>query len=165
MAQAQRSLLPYGDNFDHLRDLPEGPHHSCLTPFLQHLLQLRGFIEVVLNAVLPSPGHENDLLDPGIHGFLNDVLNRGDVYDRQEFFWHGLGCREKTGSQSRDGYNCFFNLHRVNKKKLYQTPILSLFHFLNRFAIDAESSDRSSLQARYRNLVAARLAGSIVSVV
>ncbi len=73
--------------------------------------QLKIAVEVILDGAFAFTRNNQNILDAGIDGFLHDVLNGGNVNDRQHFLGHGLGGGQKTGTQARGGYNGFTNRH------------------------------------------------------
>src|SRR6516165_9061957 len=48
-------------------------------------------IEMVLDDALVATGHENEMLDSSLAGFIHDMLDQRPVDDRQHLFRHGLG--------------------------------------------------------------------------
>src|SRR5205823_13967320 len=63
------------------------------------------------------------------------VLNGGDINNRQELFRYGFGGWEKTRTQTRHGYDGFFELHRHRIKRsfsLFALPSLGSIYTLCR---------------------------------
>ena len=65
--------------------------------------QLDLVVEIVLDRALGPPGDEDDMLDSGLPGFLDDVAEDGPVDDVQQFLGRGLGAGQDAGAQTGDG--------------------------------------------------------------
>ncbi len=70
---------------------------------LQCGLQLRGFIEVIFD--------DDDVLDPRGHRFLDDILNRRLIGQRQHLLWHGLRGWEHTSAKAGGRNDGFTDAH------------------------------------------------------
>ena len=64
-------------------------------------LELDVAVEVVLDGPLVAAGDDEDVVDPGGDGLLDDVLDRRRVDDREHLLGLGLGGREEPGAQAR----------------------------------------------------------------
>ena len=103
---------------------------------------------------LATAGYKDDFLDAGIDCFLNHVLDRWNVYDRQKFLRHGFRCRQKARAQAGYGDNCFSNFHSL-ANRLSHPFGFSLGNFLAGLAIDTEGRHRASLESFNADLFAA----------
>ena len=61
-------------------------------------------------ARLAAPGDDDDVLNAGMHGFLDAVLDDGLVYKRQHLFGLGLGGGQEAGAETGGGEHGFSNL-------------------------------------------------------
>jgi hypothetical protein len=57
---------------------------------------------MVLDDVLVSPCDKDEVLDAGLSGLVDNVLDERPVNDRQHFLRHCLGGREKSGAEACD---------------------------------------------------------------
>ena len=83
---------------------------AVLALLLEHPLELEGRVEVVLDRVLAAPRDDDDALDPGVPGFLDDVLDEGPVHEGQHFLGLGLGGRQEAGAEAGGGEDGDANL-------------------------------------------------------
>src|SRR5690606_9619044 len=74
-----------------------------LAAFLQRRFELELAIEMILDDTLVAAGDENEMLDAGFARFIDGVLDERSVDDRQHFLGHGLGGRQKSGSEAGNG--------------------------------------------------------------
>ena len=105
MPQAQRGLLADVGNPGEIRDRPHFFEQVGLAPLFEHPFQLEGRVEMVLDRVLAPSGHDDDALQPGGAGLLDDVLDERAVDQGQHLLGLRLGGRQEAGSQSRGGKN------------------------------------------------------------
>ena len=56
---------------------------------------------------LVASGDENKVLDTGLAGLIDDVLDERPVDHRQHLLRHGLGRRQEPGAEPGDGENSF----------------------------------------------------------
>ena len=75
---------------------------GLLLPVAQRQLQLELAVEMVLDHALVSPGHEDEMLDAGLPGLIDHVLDQRPVDDRQHLLRHGLGRRQETRAKTGD---------------------------------------------------------------
>ena len=68
-------------------------------------------LEVRGDGLLAGRGDDYDLLDTGLYGLLDDVLEHWLVQDGQQLFGEGLGHRKEAGAKSGCRYDGFPNLH------------------------------------------------------
>ncbi|MNC44600.1 hypothetical protein D3C75_935120 [compost metagenome] len=68
------------------------------------------------------PRYDDDILNAGSNGLLNNILDGRLVYDREHFFGHGFGSRQKACTQTSRGYNSLTDLHD-------RTPSIIFSHF------------------------------------
>ena len=59
--------------------------------------------EVVLDHPLVAPGHEDEVLDPGLPGLVDHVLQHRTVDHRHHLLGHRFGGRQKPGAETRHG--------------------------------------------------------------
>jgi xanthine dehydrogenase accessory factor len=111
VAQAQGEFLPDVDDFEEIRDLPNQSEQILLAAVLEHSFELEGYVEVVFDGILAPAGDQDDLLDAGGLGFLDDVLNERLVDERKHFFWLRLGGRQETGAEAGRGKDGFADPH------------------------------------------------------
>ena len=71
----------------------------------QRLLKLDGVVEVIFHRRLAAPGHQDELLDPGVARFLDRVLDKRLVHDRQHFLRQRLGRGQKACAETGHGKN------------------------------------------------------------
>ena len=69
----------------------------------QHLLELEVAVEVVLERSLAAAGDEQDVLEAGGHGLLDDVLDGRLVDDRQHLLGRRLGGRQEPRAEPGRG--------------------------------------------------------------
>ena len=62
---------------------------------------------MILDDALVAAGDEDEVLDAGLAGLVDDVLDQRPVDDRQHFFRHGFGGRQEPGAEPGDGKNGF----------------------------------------------------------
>ena len=101
--EAERGLLPDVGDRDQVRDLAHLAEQVVFAPLLEHPLELEGSVEVVLDRVLAAAGDDDDPLDPGGAGLLDDVLDQRPVDQRQHLLGLRLGGRQESGAEARGG--------------------------------------------------------------
>src|SRR5207245_143643 len=105
-------------DFDHLRDLLDLGEEPFLSALAQERLELEGDVEMVLDRHLAAARDEEDLVDPGIAGFLDRVLDQRLVDEGEHLLRLRLGRGEKPGAESRGGEDGFSNArHRRENSK------------------------------------------------
>ena len=63
---------------------------------------------------LVAPGHEDEMLDPGLARLVDHVLHDRAVDDGQHLLRHGLGGGQEAGAETGDGEDGFADaLHRA----------------------------------------------------
>ena len=70
---------------------------------LEGRLELEGEVEMVLDDPLVAACDEDEMLDPGVLGLVDDVLENRAVDDRHHLLGHRLGGRQEPGPQSSHG--------------------------------------------------------------
>ena len=75
---------------------------GALLTVAQRHLQLELAVEVVLDDGLVAPGHEDEMLDAGLPGLVDHMLDQRPVDDRQHFLGHGLGGGQEPGAEPGD---------------------------------------------------------------
>jgi hypothetical protein len=55
---------------------------------------------MVFDHAFVSTGYEDKMLDAGLAGFIDGILNQGAIDHRQHFFWQGLGGGQESGSEA-----------------------------------------------------------------
>ncbi|MNT33530.1 hypothetical protein D3C72_1694630 [compost metagenome] len=68
-------------------------------------LQLDLVVEIVLDRLFGAAGDEDDVLDPRLARFLDDVGQDGPINDVQQFLRRGLGAGQDAGAQAGHGKN------------------------------------------------------------
>src|SRR5690625_2207044 len=114
MTQTQRSRLA-GINAVHMigYDIADALEQLGFVLGLEISLELGGAIEMVFDGTLVAAGDKNQLGDARCDGLLDRILNQGLVNDREHFFGHCLGSRQKTRTKAGDWKNSFANrLHK-----------------------------------------------------
>ena len=81
---------------------------------------------MVFDHALVSAGDENEVLDAGLARLIHHMLDQRAVNDRQHFFGHGLGRRQKAGSKPGHRKNGFANARHAG-----------LFSYADRECVDA----------------------------
>src|SRR5579883_1471229 len=76
---------------------------------LQRFLKFISDVEVIFDHRLVAPGHEDEMLDPGLARFLDDMLEHRTIDKRQHFFRDGFCCREESCAEPGDRENGFAN--------------------------------------------------------
>ena len=66
-------------------------------------LELDGLVEVVLQRTLPTSGDHEDVVEPGANRFLDDVLDRRLVHQREHLLGLGLRGRQEPRTEARGG--------------------------------------------------------------
>ena len=84
------------------------------------MLQLEADIEVIFDRGLAAAGDDDDVLDSGMNGFLDSVLDQRLIHQRQHLFGLGLGGWKKPGAKPGGGEDGFANFC------VHQLPILSV---------------------------------------
>ena len=90
---------------------------QSMTAPLQEVLQLEAVVEVVFDGALLAAGDDDDLLDPGGHGFLHRVLDDRLVDQRQHLLGLRLGRREDAGAPAGGGEDGFSDAHRTSRSR------------------------------------------------
>ncbi len=111
MSQAKLFFLAHGHDVDHFGHMPDLFEHLPLAGALKNAFQLQIVIEMILDDALVPVGDENDVLDPGAHGFFHNILHHRLVVDRQHFLGDVLAGRQRAGSPPGHGNNDFTNVH------------------------------------------------------
>ena len=71
----------------------------------QRHFQLELAVEMVLDDALVAAGDEDEMLDAGLAGLVDHVLDQRPVDHRQHLFRHGLGGRQEPGAEAGHGKN------------------------------------------------------------
>ena len=66
---------------------------------------------MILDRGLVAPGHEDEMLDAGFLGFVENVLDERLVDDRQHLLRHRLGGGKDAGTETGDRKYGFADLH------------------------------------------------------
>ena len=108
----------------------------------QRHFQLELPVEMIFDDALVAAGDEDEMLDPGLAGLVDDVLDERPVDHRQHLLRHGLGRRQKAGAEAGDGKNGFadgFSCVAVRgedgEDDKSRRNAVALFKFLPNFAI------------------------------
>ena len=78
--------------------ITDGCQQILLARSCNLVLKLIADVEMILDSPLASPGYEAELVNAGLGGFLNAILNQGFIHHREDFLGHCLGCREEAGT-------------------------------------------------------------------
>ncbi|MPN17625.1 hypothetical protein SDC9_164980 [bioreactor metagenome] len=111
VSQSARFLLADVMDIRHIGYLAYKIEHFGLVVFGKLVFELDGPVKMVLNGFLGTAGDDDNILDAGLDGFLDDKLNRRLVHDRKHLLGLRLCGRQKAGAKSRRGYYGFFNAH------------------------------------------------------
>src|SRR5262249_10439184 len=104
-----------------------------LASVLEVVLELEGGVEVVLDRALVSAGHEDDLFEPGGHGLLDHVLDRGLVHQGQHLLRLGLGGRKESCAKSGSGEYGFLDGRRAHGRVPSSGVLTWILSFLTRY--------------------------------
>ena len=74
------------------------------------MLQFEADIEMVFDRAFPAASDNNDVLDSGMKGFLDSVLDQWLIDQRKHFFGLGLGGWKKAGTEPSGREDGFANL-------------------------------------------------------
>jgi hypothetical protein len=107
VAESFRFFLPNVVNVGHLRDRPQVLQRFQLAFLLERLFQFERLVEVVFDGPLPPAADDDDILDPRLNRFFNDVLDGRLVHDGEHFFRLGLGGRQEPGAEPGRGNHRF----------------------------------------------------------
>ena len=80
-----------------------------LLPLEQRHFQLELAVEMILDDALVAAGDEDEMLDAGLAGLVDHVLDQRPVDHRQHLLRHGLGGRQEPGAEPGDGKHSFAN--------------------------------------------------------
>ena len=101
VAQAQRLLLTHVGDVDHVGDAVDDGEQLFFAARFEQVFQLEADVEMIFDGGLAAAGHDDDVLDSGMHRFLDAVLNDGFVHDAAASpsaapWWRGeTGCRAR----------------------------------------------------------------------
>ena len=108
---------------------------SDLPAHREGMLELELLVEMVLDDALVAPGDEDEMLDPGLAGLVDGVLDQRPVDDRQHLLGHGLGGRQEAGAETRNrkyrgsnalSHSCLFLVFRPGDKQSLNPRNLSI---------------------------------------
>src|SRR5262245_3742120 len=74
-------------------------------------LQLARAVEVIGNALRAGTGDKDDVLDAGLHCFLDEVLDDGAIHQWDQLLGQHLGGRQEAGAETGDGKDCLLDFH------------------------------------------------------
>ena len=133
VAEAQRLILAHVGNFPagHCR-AAHGLERVPLAGRIEARLQLGGVVEVVAQRRLAARGHEYEVLDAGLAGLLDGVVNQRPVDEGQDFLRDRLRGGQEARAQPRDGENCLADGHGY--------CAAHLFRIVDRSAVRASTS-------------------------
>ena len=91
---------------------------SCLAALIENVLQLERDVEMILHRALAAARDEQDVVDAGLDGLLDAVLNDRLVDEHQHFLRQHLGRREKAcpeagGRKDRLSNRSLHACHRI----------------------------------------------------
>jgi hypothetical protein len=103
MAETERLLLAGEARLAGLRQLAlEFGELGGFAARFEGVLELELLVEMVLDDALVTAGDEDEVLDAGLAGLIDRVLDQRAVDDRQHFLRHGLGGRKEAGTKARN---------------------------------------------------------------
>ena len=79
-------------------------------PLEQRHFQLELAIEMILDDAFVAPGDEDEMLDAGLAGLVDDVLDQRPVDHRQHLLRHRLGGGQEPGTETGHGKDSFADL-------------------------------------------------------
>ena len=91
VTEAERLLLAYVSDVDHVRDLAHNLKQIELFALFEHLFEFVTDVEVIFDSLLAAAGDHDDLIAAGSERFLDAILNDGFVHQRQHFFGLSFG--------------------------------------------------------------------------
>src|SRR5262249_52481829 len=113
VAEAERLLLPDVTHRGQLRDRLDLNRLLHLPAVIQVLLELAGGIEVVLDRTLVPSRHDDDLAQAGGDRFLDDVLDRRFVDERQHLLGLGFGGGKEARAEAGGGKHTLAYCHET----------------------------------------------------
>ena len=78
---------------------------SFLPLALQRLLQLETDVKMILDGRFAAASNDDDVLNAGMNGFFDAVLDERLIHQRKHLFGLRLGGRKKARAESRSGEN------------------------------------------------------------
>ncbi len=105
--ETERLLLANVRDVDHVGDIADYLEQLLFALGFERVLQLKRYVEVILNGGLAAAGDDDDVLNAGMHGFLDAVLDEGLVHQREHLLGLRLGGGKKSRAQSCGGEDCF----------------------------------------------------------
>ena len=111
MAKTFCLLLAQEQHVCHIRHFADGAGLLFLAVLQQPLLQIRRIVKIVLNRRLAAVGDNQDLLDTGCNGFLDNVLQHRFVHQRQHFLRNTFRVRQQPCTKPGCGDNRFSDFH------------------------------------------------------
>ena len=119
MAEAERLLLTREAGRAGFRQQAVQQRQLCiLVALAQRMLKLELNVEVILDHVLAAAGDEHEMLDPGFHRLIDDVLDHRLVDDGEHFLRHRLGRRQEPRPQSGHRKYCLTNFFMLSHSYL-----------------------------------------------
>ena len=99
---------------------PAGPatrvrDRPCLLALGQRHFELELAVEMILDDALVAAGDENEVLDAGLAGLVDDVLDQRPVDDRQHLLGHRLGRGQEAGAKAGNREDGFANRFHVSE--------------------------------------------------
>jgi hypothetical protein len=107
VAQAERFALADVCDVDRSGDLPDFLQLRRLSPLGEETLEFDGDVEMVLDGILATAGHDDDVGYTGLRRFFHPVLDDGLVDQHQHLFGLGLRGGKKPRAQPGGGKHCF----------------------------------------------------------
>ena len=101
----------------------EQQQFGILVAGLERLLEFELDVEIILDDRFASAGHKDEMLDPGLNGLVDHILDDWLVDDGEHFLRHRLGGRQKTGAEAGDGKHGFPELFSLNHSSLLEDII------------------------------------------
>ncbi len=78
-------------------------------------VELEHAVEMVLDHALVAPGDEDEVLDAGLPGLVDHILDQRLVDDGQHFLRHRLGGGQDAGAEAGDREDGFADFHGISR--------------------------------------------------
>ncbi len=101
VSEAEGRALPHRADARQRRHVPHGRELIELAALLEEGLEFHVDVEVVDHRRLAARGDHHDLVDAGLDGLFDRVLDDGLVDEGQHLLRHRLGRRKEPGAESR----------------------------------------------------------------
>ena len=110
VAQPQSFFLARVGHVDHVRNVTHDRKQIFLAARFEHVLQLEADVEMILDGALAAAGDDDDVLNPGMQGLLDAILDEGFIHQGQHFLGLRFGGGKEAGAQTGGREDRFANL-------------------------------------------------------